>query len=294
LRDTSRQPQKKIDGANTAVVNLRLNSVTYTVFDSDDSPRQMQEWRVTGRLRDKVVIVTGSARGIGAAVVALFATEGAQVVGVDRQPARSAMDGVLNLTGDVTRPEQVAAAVATTLARFGHIDVLVNNAGVNVFSAPLELADSDWDRCLDVDLKAAWIVSKAVLPPMLSQGSGSIVNIASVHGHRITPGSFPYPVAKHGLIGLTRALAIEYASRGVRVNSISPGFILTPQAEEWLAAQPDPEKERRRQAELLPCKRLGTPEEVAYTALFLASDEARFINAADILIDGGRTQLYHE
>jgi NAD(P)-dependent dehydrogenase (short-subunit alcohol dehydrogenase family) len=257
-------------------------------------PGMMKESRVTGRLRDKVAIVTGSARGIGAAVVALFTAEGAQVVGLDRQPARTATDGVLNLTGDVTRPEQVTAAVATTLARFGRIDVLVNNAGVNVFSAPLELSDSDWDRCLEVDLKAAWIVSKAVLPHMLSQGSGSIVNIASVHSHRITPGSFPYPVAKHGLIGLTRALAIEYAARGVRVNSISPGFILTPQAEEWLAAQPDPEKERRRQAELLPCKRLGNPEEVAYTALFLASDEARFINAADILIDGGRTHLYHE
>jgi NAD(P)-dependent dehydrogenase (short-subunit alcohol dehydrogenase family) len=275
------------------VVNLQA-SVTYTVFNFNDSRRQMGEQHVTGRLRDKVAIVTGSARGIGAAVAMLFASEGAQVVGLDLQPAANDVDGVLNLTGDVTRPEQVAAAVATTLARFGRIDVLVNNAGVNVFSAPLELADSDWDRCLEVDLKAAWIVSKAVLPSMLARESGNIVNIASVHSHRITPGSFPYPVAKHGLIGLTRALAIEYAARGIRVNSISPGFILTPQAEQWLAAQPDPGKERRRQEELLPCKRLGTPEEVAYTTLFLASDEARFINAADILIDGGRTQLYHE
>jgi NAD(P)-dependent dehydrogenase (short-subunit alcohol dehydrogenase family) len=245
-------------------------------------------------LHDKVAIVTGSARGIGAAIVAVFASEGAQVVGFDRQPVRAAVDGVLNLTADVTRAEQVAEAVATTLTRFGRIDVLVNNAGVNVFSTPLELTDSDWDRCLDVDLKASWIVAKAVLPQMLARGSGNIVNIASVHGHRITPGSFPYPVAKHGLIGLTRALAIEYAARGIRVNSISPGFILTPQAEEWLAAQPDPARERQRQEALLPCKRLGTPEEVAYTALFLASDEALFINGADILIDGGRTQLYHE
>jgi NAD(P)-dependent dehydrogenase (short-subunit alcohol dehydrogenase family) len=237
----------------------------------------MQDSRMTGRLRNKVAIVTGSARGIGAAVAALFASEGARVVGLDRQPAGAVVDGVLNLICDVT-----------------HFDILVNNAGVNVFSAPLELSDADWDRCLDVDLKAAWIVAKAALPAMLAQGSGSIVNIASVHGHRIIPGSFPYPVAKHGLIGLTRALAIEYAARGIRVNSISPGFILTPQAEEWLAAQPDPEKERRHQEDLLPCKRLGTPEEVAYTTLFLASDEARFINAADILIDGGRTQLYHE
>jgi NAD(P)-dependent dehydrogenase (short-subunit alcohol dehydrogenase family) len=254
----------------------------------------MQESRMTGRLRDKVAIVTGSARGIGAAVAALFASEGAQVVGLDLQPAQTTLDRVLNLTADVTRPEQVSAAAATTLARFGRIDVLVNNAGTNVFSDPLELSDADWDRCLEVDLKASWIVSKSVLPPMLAQGSGNIVNIASVHSHRIIPGCFPYPVAKHGLIGLTRALAIEYAARGIRVNSISPGFILTPQTEQWLAAQPDPEKERRRQEDLLPCKRLGTSQEVAYTALFLASDEARFINAADILIDGGRTQLYHE
>src|SRR5258708_18886579 len=108
-----------------------------------NSPRQMKEWRVTGRLRDKVAIVTGSARGIGAAVVALFTTEGAQVVGLDRQPARTATDGVLNLTGDVTRPEQVTAAVEATLARFGRIDVLVTNAVVNVLSAPLELTLSD-------------------------------------------------------------------------------------------------------------------------------------------------------
>jgi NAD(P)-dependent dehydrogenase (short-subunit alcohol dehydrogenase family) len=246
------------------------------------------------RLRDKVAIVTGAARGIGAAVVALFKAEGARVVGLDRQPVPATVDGVLNLTADVTKAEQVAAAVATTLTRLGRIDALINNAGVNVFSAPLLLSDRDWDRCLDVDLKGAWVVSKAVLPTLRTQGSGSIVNIASIHGHKIVPGCFPYPVAKHGLIGLTRALAIEYAAHGVRVNSISPGFILTPQTEEWLAAQPDPAQERRRQEELLPCKRLGTAEEVAYTALFLASDEARFINAADILIDGGRSQLYHE
>ena len=275
------------------MVNLR-DSVTYTVACSDDTVRPILEFRVTSRLRDKVAIVTGSARGIGRAVVALFASEGAQVVGLDRQPVQTSAKGVLNLTADVTRPDEVATAVATTLQRFERIDILVNNAGVNVFSAPLELPDFDWDRCLDVDLKSSWVVAKAVLPQMLQQGSGYIVNISSVHGHRITPGCFPYPVAKHGLIGLTRALAIEYAARGIRVNSISPGFILTPQTEDWLAAQPDPGLERRRQENLLPCKRLGTPEEVAYTALFLASDEARFINAADILIDGGRTQLYHE
>ena len=123
-------------------------------------------------------------------------------------------------------------------------------------------------------------------------GAGSIVNIASVHGHKVIPGCFPYPVAKHALIGLTRSLGIEYAPRGVRVNSISPGLILTERVQAWLDSMP--ESEARRQAELLPPKRIGQPEEVAYTALFLASDEARFINATDILIDGGRSQMYHE
>lgn len=246
------------------------------------------------RLRSKIAVVTGSGRGIGAAIAALFVEEGAHVVGLDREYGSPAQDGLLNLTTDVTRSEQVSAAVATALERFGRIDVLINNAGMNVFDDPLQLPDSEWQRCFEVDLKAAWVVSKAVLPGMLQQGAGSIVNIASVHGHKIIPGCFPYPVAKHGLIGLTRALGIEYAARGVRVNSISPGMIVTPQVEEWFAAQPNPQAERRRQAELLPCKRLGTPREVAYTALFLASDEARFINAADILIDGGRSQLYHE
>ncbi len=129
---------------------------------------------------------------------------------------------------------------------------------------------------------------------MLSIGHGSIVNIASVHGHKIIPHCFPYPVAKHGLIGLTKALGIEYAARGIRVNSISPGLVLTAIAEAGFAAAPDPEAERRKQTEILPNKRIGEPREIAYTALFLASDEARYINAADIRIDGGRSQLYHE
>ena len=249
---------------------------------------------MSGRLQSKVAIVTGSARGIGAAIAELFAKEGSSVIGLDRQHTEPGVEALLNLTADVTQTEQVAAAVATTLQRFGRVDILINNAGANVFSEPLQLTDADWERCFEIDLKAAWIVAKAVLPSMLSQGVGSIVNVASVHGHKIIPGCFPYPIAKHGLIGLTRALGIEYAARGVRVNSISPGLILTPQVEAWFASYPDPEGERRRQLELSPCKRLGTPLEVAYTALFLASDEAHFINATDILIDGGRSQLYHE
>jgi NAD(P)-dependent dehydrogenase (short-subunit alcohol dehydrogenase family) len=246
---------------------------------------------MSGRLSGKVALVTGAASGIGQATAQLFAREGATVVGLDKQPAPAADDGVQHRIADITDAGAVDAAVQAVLAAHGRIDVLVNNAGADVFSDPLTLSDEDWERCLSLNLKGAWNVCRAVLPSMQAQGAGSIVNIASVHGHKIIAGCFPYPVAKHGLVGLTRALGIEYAARGIRVNSISPGLILVPRIEAWFAREPGA---RERQADLLPPKRIGTPEEVAYTALFLASDEARFINATDITIDGGRSQVYHD
>jgi len=254
------------------------------------------------RLAGKVAVITGAAQGIGAATARLFAEHGACVVINDSRcderayalQAEIGVDRALCFEADVSNRAAVDQLVDATLARFGALDVLINNAGVNVFGDPLTLAATDWRRCMDVDLDGVWHCCQAALPAMLARGAGSIVNIASVHGHKIIPGAFPYPVAKHGVIGLTRALGIEYAAHGIRVNSISPGLILTPSAEDHFLRNADPDGERRRQADLLPCKRIGEPIEVAYTALFLASDEARFINATDILIDGGRSQLYHE
>jgi len=239
----------------------------------------------------KVALVTGAASGIGAATAHLFAREGATVVGLDKQAAPAADDGVQHRIVDITDAGAVDAAVQAVLAAHGRIDVLVNNAGADVFSDPLTLSEEDWERCLSLNLKGAWHLCRAVLPAMQAQGAGSIVNIASVHGHKIIAGCFPYPVAKHGLVGLTRALGIEYAARGIRVNSISPGLILVPRIEAWFAREPGA---REKQTALLPPKRIGTPEEVAFTALFLATDEARFINATDITIDGGRSQVYHD
>ena len=257
---------------------------------------------MSDRLAAKVAIVTGSTLGIGAATARLFAQQGARVVlnshredeAAQRIREELAPSGAIFVEADVSDATAVRAMVKQTLDTFGHVDVLVNNAGRNFFNDPLELTEEDWRRCMSVDLEGAWHCAKAVLPSMLAQGAGSIVNIASVHGHKIIPGCFPYPVAKHALIGMTRALGLQYAAQGIRVNSISPGLILTEAIEASFAASPDPEAERARQAALLPCRRIGRPQEVAYTALFLASDEARFINAADILIDGGRSQLYHE
>ena len=152
----------------------------------------------------------------------------------------------------------------------------------------------DWRACFAVDLDGVWHGCRAVLPGMIAAGRGSIVNIASTHAFKIIPGCFPYPVAKHGVIGLTRSLGIEYAAKGVRVNAIAPGYIDTALVRDWWAAQADPDAARQATLARMPGRRIGTPEEVAMTAVFLASDEAPFINASCITVDGGRSELYHE
>ncbi len=258
---------------------------------------------MSDRLHNKTAVITGAGSGIGSAVAQLFAQQGASLALLDlkidnievlaahlqRQYGHRCIAAV----ADVTQQEQVQHTVAQATEALGKIDILINCAGVNVFHDPLTLEQDEWQRCMDVNLHGPYNLIRSVLPSMLTRQYGNVVNIASVHGHKIIPGTFPYPVAKHGLIGMTRSLGIEYASQGIRVNSISPGLIMTPAAEQWLASCPDPDAERARQAALLPCNRIGNPDEVAYTALFLASDEARFINATDIVIDGGRSQVYH-
>jgi NAD(P)-dependent dehydrogenase (short-subunit alcohol dehydrogenase family) len=259
------------------------------------------------RLAGKVAMVTGAGRGIGAAIARAFAAEGAAVVlaeldGATAQATAREIAGapgngaakVLAVPTDVTQSASVQAAVAEAERALGPIDVLVNNAGINVFADPLTMTDDDWRRCFAVDLDGVWNGCRAVLPGMVERQAGSIINIASTHAFQIIPGCFPYPVAKHGVIGLTRALGIEYAPKNVRVNAIAPGYIETQLTHDWWSAQPDPEAARRTTLDLQPMKRIGRPEEVAMTAVFLASDEAPFINASCITIDGGRTALYHD
>jgi NAD(P)-dependent dehydrogenase (short-subunit alcohol dehydrogenase family) len=256
-----------------------------------------------GRLEGKTAIVTGAGRGIGEAIARAFHREGASVVIAEIDPATGravaeslSPDGATALFApcDVREAASVEAVAATTRDAFGGIDILVNNAGINVFHEPLETTDAEWRRCFDIDLEGVWRMSRAALPDMLARGAGAIVNIASTHSFSIIPGCFPYPVAKHGLLGLTRALAIDYAARGIRVNAIAPGYIETQIAVDYWNTFPDPAAERQRTYDMHPPKRIGKPEEVAMTALFLASDEAPFINAACIVIDGGRSVLYHD
>ncbi|WP_345811772.1 SDR family oxidoreductase [Paraburkholderia sp. PREW-6R] len=256
------------------------------------------------RLADKVALVTGAGRGIGAAIALAFAREGAAVTlaELDLDTAQQTAERIRSQTGarvmavrtDVTQSASVQQAVSETEHAFGALDVLVNNAGINVFCDPLTMTDDDWRRCFAVDLDGVWNGCRAVLPGMVERGAGSIVNIASTHSFKIIPGCFPYPVAKHGVIGLTRALGIEYAPRNVRVNAIAPGYIETQLTHDWWNEQADPAAARQATLDLQPMKRIGRPEEVAMTAVFLASDEAPFINASCITVDGGRSALYHD
>ena len=256
------------------------------------------------RLAGKAALITGAGRGIGAAIALAFAREGAAVVlaELDIDAARQTAEDIRSQTGarvlavptDVTQAASVRQAVSEAEQAFGALDVLVNNAGINVFCDPLTMTDDDWRRCFAVDLDGVWNGCRAVLPGMVERGAGSIVNIASTHAFKIIPGCFPYPVAKHGVIGLTRALGIEYAPRNVRVNAIAPGYIETQLTHDWWNEQADPAAARQATLDLQPMQRIGRPEEVAMTAVFLASDEAPFINATCITVDGGRSALYHD
>ncbi len=257
---------------------------------------------MTARLAGKTALITGAAQGIGLATARCFAAEGARVALLDikEEQGRAAAerlsaDGATAIFEPVDVAEQtsVDTAVERVVKRLGAPDVLVNNAGIAVFSNPLEMSRADWQRCFSVDLDGVWYCCRAVLPHLLERGKGDIINIASVHSFKIIPHCFPYPIAKHAVMGLTRALAIEYADRNIRVNAIAPGYIGTEIVENIFAQAADPQALRRQTDDLHPVKRIGRPDEIAWAAVFLASDEARFMTAECLVIDGGRSTLFH-
>lgn len=254
------------------------------------------------RLAGKTAIITGAAQGIGFSIAKCFAEEGAKVALVDikDQQGKAAaehlkQDGANAIFErvDVTESASVDSMVARVIEQFGPPDVLINNAGIAVFCDPMNATKADWQRCFSVDLDGVWHCCRAVLPHFLAKKKGDIINIASVHSFKIIPHCFPYPVAKHAIVGLTRALAIEYADQNIRVNAIAPGYISTEIVENIFSKAPDPEALRRETDALHPIKRIGRPEEIAWAAVFLASDEARFMTAECMVIDGGRSSLFH-
>src|SRR6266498_823927 len=246
-------------------------------------------------LKDKVVLVTGAARGIGRAIAERVVAEGGQVAALDIADAGSAVADELVAQGgramfaraDVRREDEVARAVRSALEHFGAIDVLVNNAGVNAYLDATAMSESDWDDVFAVDLKAAWLTCKHVLPHLMAQRSGAIVNISSIHARLTSPGMFPYAAAKAGVEGLTRSLALDYGPHNVRVNAVAPGFTRTYLVEEWLAQQPDPRAAEQAVLAQHPLGRMAEPAEVAAVVVFLASDLASAVTGAVVSDERG-------
>ena len=184
--------------------------------------------------------------------------------------------------------------VDETVKNFGSPDVLINNAGINVFNEPLKMSIEEWKRAFSVDLDGVWFGCQSVLPYMVEKKKGAIVNLASVHAIQIIPNCFPYPVAKHGVIGLTKALAVDYAEKGIKINAISPGYTETPILDRFFSTKPDPVAARKEASERQPIKRMGTTTEIANTILFMSSDECNFMIGANIVVDGGITLKMHD
>ena len=250
------------------------------------------------RLHEKVCLITGAGSGIGRAMALRFAGEGATVVVADQDGqaaeevatlVKRAGGRVQPIEADVTEAMEVQMMVRATVDTYGCLDVLINQAGVIQVGDITNLSEEEWDRVLDVNLKGVYLGCKYALRAMLAQKGGVIINTASVSGLVGIPMQPAYCASKGGVIALTRALAVDFADRNIRVNCIAPGPIDTPWTQAVLRAPGDPAAEYRALLAGQPLKRLGTTDEVAAAAVYLASDDAAYITGTVLVIDGGLT-----
>ena len=250
-----------------------------------------------GRLDGKVVTITGGGRGIGYTTAHLFSDEGAKLVinDIDKARGRKAADEInekggnaIFIHGNVSSWSLWERIVAETMKAYGRIDVLFNNAGISIHKS-LETTEEEWDRVIDVNLKSVFLGSKAVVPIMKKQGHGNIVNNASEIGIVGAKNLLAYGAAKGGVVQMTKGLALDLASTGIRVNAICPGITATPLALKGIADHPNPEKRRNYLEEGVPLHRMAEPIEQARAVLFLASDDSSFMTGASLVVDGGWT-----
>jgi NAD(P)-dependent dehydrogenase (short-subunit alcohol dehydrogenase family) len=245
------------------------------------------------RLRGKTAIVTGAGSGIGRAIALAYAREGAQVALLGRR--RERLEAVARESGaapqvlvaDVTKRDQITSALEEAVLNFGGIDILVNNAGVLRTGNAEQITEEEWDQTFDVNVRALWLLSRAVLPHMRKAGGGSIINIASVLGLNGARLRACYAASKGAVVLLTKCMAIDHGAENIRVNAICPSFVETDLTAEVLRGAADPGKVRRERTAVHPIGRLGQPQDIAGIAVYLASEESAWVTGAALAVDGG-------
>ena len=249
------------------------------------------------KLDGKSVLITGAASGIGKAASLLFAEEGARLTLIDikegveetAKHARERGAEAVALKADASKFRDWEKSVKLAIQTYNGIDVLYNNAGIGMYRPFLDTTEDDWDRVIAVDLKSVYLGCSHVIPEMIKHGGGVIINTASEIGISGARNYATYCAAKGGVVQITRALALEFGDKNIRVNCLCPGVTQTPMLEQGINRAQDPAARRRSLEQDVPLKRLGKPEEIARGALFLASDDSSFMNGATLVIDGGAT-----